>query len=291
MNKLIAFIIVLMLSVTAFFSFTFVVSQKNTAIKLRFGAISESSIQPGLHFQVPFFDEVVTFDARIQVLNLKQESYKTSGSEILDVSSFVQWRIIDSEVFYKNASGKESRAMEIITARTNASLRAEFGKLSTKDVISGKRDEMIELTLSSLKPQIMESLGVEIVDLKIQTIQLQSSILEKVYDRMISERQKVAQEDRSEGRKEQIEIESKADRKKVEIEVAAYRDAEIIRGEGDAEAAKIYAEAYSLDPEFYAFLRSLRAYEESIGTNGDVLVLDQDDSFFKYLNTNSGIPQ
>jgi len=287
MNKLIALIIVLMLAVSAFFSFTFVVSEKDTAIKLRFGAISEKDIIPGLHGKVPFFDEIVTFDARIQVLNLRQESYKTSGSEILDVSSFVQWRILSSEVFYKNASGNVERAREIITARTNAILRAEFGKLTTKEVISGKRDEMLQLTLNSLKPQILESLGVDIVDLKIQTIQLQSSILEKVYDRMISERQKVAQEDRSEGRKEQIEIESKADRSKVEIEVAAYRDAEIIRGEGDAQAAKIYADAYSVDSEFYAFLRSLKAYEASIGKTGDVLVLDQKDPFFRYLNNGS----
>jgi len=287
MNKLIAFIIVLMLAVSAFFSFTFVVSQKDTAIKLRFGAISEAGILPGIHGKVPFFDEVVKFDARIQVLNLRQESYKTSGSEILDVSSFVQWKIVDAEVFYKNASGNVERAREIITARTNAILRAEFGKLTTKEVISGKRDEMLQLTLSSLKPQILESLGVNIVDLKIQTIQLQSSILEKVYDRMISERQKVAQEDRSEGRKEQIEIESKAERSKVEIEVAAYRDAEIIRGEGDAQAAKIYADAYSVDSEFYAFLRSLKAYDASMGKSGDILVLDQNDPFFRYLNNGS----
>ncbi|BCE01725.1 protease modulator HflC [Marinicellulosiphila megalodicopiae] len=291
MNKLIAFLIIVMLSVTAFFSFTFIVTQKEVALKLRLGAIHEGNLEPGLHFKWPFVDEIVLFDHRILVFQLEEEQYKTAGSEILDVSSFIQWRIIDAELFYQKTGSNLMRAENILKGRFNDSLRAEFGKLSLDDVISGKRDEMIKLSLDSAAPQVLETLGVEIVDLKIKTIHLQDDILDKVYERMISARQKVAQEDRSEGRKEQIEIQSEADREKVAIESNAYRDAEIIRGEGDAEAAKIYADAFSVDPEFYAFLRSLKAYEVSLGKKGDIMVLDQDDDFFRYLKSGNLIAQ
>ncbi|MDM3871566.1 protease modulator HflC [Porticoccus sp. W117] len=264
------------------------VQETEKAVLLEFGKIEDANLQPGLHFKIPVVQEVKIFDARVLTLDAKPESYYTIQKKRLDVDSFVKWRINDVETYYKATGGVEQTAMNRLQARANDGLRNEFGKRTLHEVVSGERDQLMELLTVELNQAVQQDLGIEVVDVRVKKIDFPQEVSGPVYDRMRTDREKEARQYRSEGNEEAVKIRADADRQKVVIEAEAYREAEQLRGDGDAKAAGIYADAYNKDPEFYAFLRSLEAYKQSFANKGDMMLVDPDSEFFRYLKDSKG---
>lgn len=266
----------------------FIVSERERAVLLRFGEVVEPDVKPGLHFKLPVVNKVRIFDARLLTLDALPQRYLTQEKKAVIVDSFVKWRVADVESYYTATSGDEQVAKRLLTSRVDTGLRNQFGARSMHEVVSGERDElMIELT-AKLNDIAQKELGIEILDVRVKGIDLPPEVSSSVFSRMSTEREREAREHRAKGRELAEGIAADADRQKTVIEAEAYREAEQIRGEGDAEAASIYANAYNKDPEFYAFYRSLSAYKETFGSADDLLVLDPQSDFFKYLNDSKG---
>ncbi len=229
-------------------------------------------------------NKVRKFDGRVLTLDAQPQSYLTVEKKRLVVDSFIKWRVIDPQTYYTATSGDQFRAAERLFPSVDAGLRAQFGERTLTEVVSGERDQlMIELT-ESLSQTTRDELGIELIDIRVKKIDLPQEVSNSVYDRMRTEREREARELRSRGQELAEGIRADADRQKTVIEAAAYRDAQELRGEGDAESAGIYAKAYSRDPEFYSFYRSLNAYKEAFNQQGDVMILEPDSEFFRYLN-------
>lgn len=266
----------------------FIVSERERAVLLRFGEVVEPDVKPGLHFKLPIVNKVRIFDGRLLTLDALPQRYLTQEKKAVIVDSFVKWRVADVESYYTATSGDEQVAKRLLTSRVDTGLRNQFGARSMHEVVSGERDElMIELT-AKLNEIAQQELGIEILDVRVKGIDLPPEVSSSVFSRMSTEREREAREHRAKGRELAEGIAADADRQKTVIEAEAYREAEQIRGEGDAEAASIYADAYNQDPEFYAFYRSLSAYKETFGNADDLLVLDPQSDFFKYLNDSKG---
>lgn len=261
----------------------FIVKETQRAVMLRFGEVVQADVPPGLHVKVPFMNTVRKFERRLLTLDAPSQRFLTNEKKPLDVDFFAKWRVADTEKFYTATNGEEMRAEALLTQRINNGLRNKFGERTFHEVVSGERDLlMIDLTRDLSKITIDE-LGVELVDVRVKRIDLPTQVSQSVFDRMKSEREREAREHRSTGRELAEKIRATADRQRTIIAANAYRDAQIIRGEGDAQAANIYAAAYNTNPEFYAFVRSLRAYQDAFGGESDMLVLDADSEFFRYL--------
>ena len=261
----------------------YVVSEFERGVKLRFGKLIESDIQPGLHVKVPFIDDVRIFDARILTVDAQPASFFTIEKKRLIVDSYAKWRIANVETYYKATGGVESVAHNRLANRVNTGLRNQFGTRTLHEVVSGERDLLMKNITDDLNRTVLESLGIEVVDVRVKRIDLPQEVSGPVFRRMTAEREKEARELRSTGKEKAEKIRASADRERT-IELAnAYRDAEELRGEGDAEAAKIYASAYQKDPEFYSFVRSLNAYKNSFSNKGDIMLVEPDSDFFKYL--------
>ena len=265
----------------------FVVTERERAIKLKFGEVVQTDIQPGLHWKTPFIDNVKRFDARVLTLDTNPSRYLTSGKKYVIVDSFAKWRIKDVRSYYKATSGDRMQASNLLANLVNKGLRDETAARTLHDVVSGERDELMTLLTASLNTQTQDDLGIEVLDLRVKAVDLPEDLSNSVYDRMSAEREREAREFRSQGKELAEGIRADADRQKTVIEAEAYRDAERTRGEGDAEASRIYAKAYNRDPEFYAFTRSLKAYTETFKQN-DVLLLKPDSEFFRYMKDASG---
>ncbi|MAD47485.1 MAG: HflC protein [Oceanospirillaceae bacterium] len=265
----------------------FVVTERERAIKLKFGEVVQTDIQPGLHWKTPFIDNVKRFDARVLTLDTNPSRYLTSGKKYVIVDSFAKWRIKDVRSYYKATSGDRMQASNLLANLVNKGLRDEIAARTLHDVVSGERDELMTLLTASLNTQTQDDLGIEVLDLRVKAVDLPEDLSNSVYDRMSAEREREAREFRSQGKELAEGIRADADRQKTVIEAEAYRDAERTRGEGDAEASRIYAKAYNRDPEFYAFTRSLKAYTETFKQN-DVLLLKPDSEFFRYMKDASG---
>ncbi len=279
--RLIGIILVVVLVFGSFSVFT--VHEREKAIMFRLGEIVETDFEPGLHFKLPLVNNVRKFDARILTVDSPPEEYLTSEKKNVIVDSFVKWRISDPAAYYRAMSGDERRASTRITQIIKDGLRAEIGKRTIQEAVSGERAQIMDnLTVNANKQ--MAAFGIEVVDVRIKRIDLPRDVSSSVYRRMEAERARVAKDFRSRGAEEAERIRADADRQREIIQAEAYRDAEQIRGEGDAIAAKIYAEAYNKDPEFYAFYRSLNAYKDSFRSKKDMLVLQPDSDFFKYFN-------
>ena len=274
---------VLVITVVAISQSVYVVKETERAVKLEFGAVVEADVEPGLHFKIPIVNSVTKFDARILTLDAAPQSYLTSEKKALTVDSFVKWKVSDVEKYYTTTGGDEERLRRLLIQRVDAGLRNEFGSRTVNEVVSGERDELMGIMLSSLNESVKD-LGVEIIDFRVKRIDLPSNLSNSVYERMRTERQRLAEELRSEGKEIAREIRAVADKDKVVILAEAYKLSEQLRGEGDAEAAGIYAEAFSQDPEFYEFTRSMKAYVETFESKSDVMLIDSDSEFFKYLN-------
>lgn len=275
--------LLLMLASASFF----IVHEQQLALLLRLGEITDSDYKPGIHFKTPLIQNVRFFDKRIQTLDAQPERFLTVEKKFVVVDSFVKWRIADVAQYYRSTRGDINTASRLLGERINAALRDEFGKRTIQEVISGERAEIMQ-ELARKADQDASDLGIEIVDVRIKKIDFPTEISNRVYERMRTERERVARELRAEGAEAAERIRADADRQKVEISAEAYREAEQIKGEGDGEAARIYAEAFEQDPEFYAFWRSLNAYKEVFGQGGSMMVLDPSSEFFRYFNNQKG---
>ena len=269
----------------AFNSF-FIVDEKEKAIVLQFGEAVRTDIDVGFSFKVPIIQEVKKYDSRIQTLDEAPDRILTVESKYLLVDSFIKYRISDVLTFYKANNGSFNSLNSLLGQRSEFILKNQFGKRTVKEVVSGERDELMSTMLNQLNESVVD-LGVEIIDFRVKRIDLPSNLSNSVYERMRTERNRLAEELRSEGKEIAREIRAVADKDKVVILAEAYKKSEQLRGEGDAEATAIYAEAYSVDPEFYEFTRSLKAYTETFKNKSDVMLIDSESEFFKYLNKQS----
>ena len=284
MSRSIKVIVLLALTLVLVQNSLFVVSEFERGIKLRFGELIEGDIQPGLHFKAPFFDNVRIFDARVLTVDAQQASFFTVEKKRLIVDSYAKWRIANVETYYTTTGGIESVAQNRLANRVNNGLRNQFGTRTLNEVVSGERDLLMKNITDDLNSTVLDSLGIEVVDVRVKRIDLPQEVSSQVFRRMTAEREKEARELRSTGKEKAEKIRASADRERT-IELAnAYRDSEELRGEGDAEAAGIYADAYQKDPEFYSFVRSLNAYKSTFSNKGDIMLLEPDSDFFKYLN-------
>ena len=262
----------------------YVVSEIERAVKLRFGEIVEFDVQPGLHFKWPIVNSVKYFDGRILTLDAVPQRYLTSEKKALMVDSFIKWRIKDVAKYFTTTGGDEERAKRLLSQRVDTGLRNEFGVRTVKEVVSGERDQLMNSLAASLDTIAQQELGVEVIDLRVKKIDLPFEVSDSVYNRMRTERERLARELRAQGNEVAEKIRATADKDKTIILADAYREAEETRGNGDAKATATYAEAYTKDPEFYDFTRSLKAYQSTFQSKGDILIIDPDSDFFKYLD-------
>ncbi len=281
-TKLLAGLVLVFLVVAGASSAIYTVDQREKAIVFRFGEIIESNDEPGVHFKIPFIEDVQKFDARIQTMDAAAERYLTIEKKNLVVDSFVKWRIRDVAKYYVTVSGLISSARARLAQRVNDSLREEFGKRTVQEVISGDRGKIMNIVQQATDEQARE-IGVEVVDVRLKRVDWDPEISERVYKRMDAERSRVAKELRAQGAEEAEKIRADAERQR-EITLAnAFREAEQVRGAGDATATAVYADAFGRDSEFYTLYRSLNAYKETFQTEKDLLVIEPDSEFFRYF--------
>jgi membrane protease subunit HflC len=273
---------IVVLSLIVVYLCTFRVYEYQEAILFQLGKIQRSDYEPGLHFKLPFVQNVRTFDKRLQTLDAEPQRFLTGEKKDVIVDSFARWRIHDVVQFYKSSDGDPRRAGLLLYQKVNDGLRSEFGKRTVQEVVSGERGAIMK-SVTRIANERGLDLGMEILDVRLKRIDLPTEVSSNVYERMRSERSRVAREFRARGDKESITIRADADRQRTVISAEAYRDAQKLRGAGDAAAAEIYAEAYNADPEFYNFYRSLDAYKSSFNSKNDVLLLKPDSEFFKYF--------
>ena len=282
-----AFVVVLGLIFVGLGLSAFVVNERELAIKLQLGQVVNADYEPGLHWKWPIVQNVRKFPKRILTISDRPERVFTAENEALQVDFFVKWRIVDTVRFYTSTGGLlqvgDDRLSEII----KNSVVTEFGKRSVEESISVGRAELMRDMLNTASAAAND-LGVELIDFRVKQVEFMDDVRNSVYQQMAAERARIAAERRAEGRESAEGKRATADRERTIILADAYRDGQIIRGEGDARAAEIYANAYNKDREFYAFYRSIDAYRKSMGKEGDLLVLDPDNDFFRYLNQSDG---
>ncbi|GAB3482645.1 protease modulator HflC [Marinomonas epiphytica] len=279
-----AALILLLVGVLAASQTLYVVNETERAVVLKFGEIVDADVKPGLHFKLPVMNEVKKFDARILTMDSRPQRYLTQEKKAVIVDSYVKWKIDSVDKFYQATSGDEVVANRVLSSRVDTGLRNQFGERTMHEVVSGERDSLMTELRDDLNEVAQSELGISIVDIRVKRIDLPPDVSESVYQRMRTEREREAREHRSKGLELAEGIRADADRQKVVLEAEAQRDAEMIRGDGDAQAAAIYSNVYTQDPEFYEFYRSLQAYRQSFEGNNDLFVLKPDNEFFKYLN-------
>ncbi len=289
MRERLPFIFGLGLFVLAILSMSlFTVDQRQHALVFQLGEVKGQISEPGLHFKIPLIQNVRYFDSRILTLDTSEpERFITSEKKNVLVDLFVKWRIVDPKLYYISVGGDEARARTRLEQTVNAGLREEFGKRTVHDVVSGERDKIMDEM--RLKADLdSRKIGVQIVDVRLKRVDLPAEVSESVYRRMEAERKRVANELRSQGGAEAEKIKADADRQREVIIAEAYRDAQVVKGDGDAKASAIYAQAFNQSPEFYDFYRSLDAYRNSFKNKSDVMVVDPNYDFFKYLKGAGG---
>ena len=265
----------------------FTVNERELVIKLQVGRVVESDYAPGLHFKIPIYQTVRRFPKRILTISDRPERIFTAERLALQVDSFVKWRIVDPVQFYTSTGGILSVASDRLAEIINNAIVTEFGKRSVQEAISVGRAELRQDMLD-MASTTAQGLGVELIDIRVKQVEFPDDVRNSVYAQMREERARVAAERRAQGHEIAEQRRSSADKERTIILADAYRDGQILRGAGDARAAEIYASAYTKDPEFYAFYRSINAYRNSMGKPGDILVLDPNNEFFRYLNQSSG---
>ncbi|WP_108124956.1 protease modulator HflC [Saccharospirillum mangrovi] len=284
----------------------YVVTEKERAIKLKFGEVVQADLPPGLHLKIPFIEEVRKFDRRIITLDTDPERFITSEQKGLEVDAYIQWRIDNVRDYYTATSGGDMfRANSILESRINSGLRDAFGLRTLREVVSGRgqeeplstggriedegeRDRLMRQTTQQIN-QFADGLGIEVIDIRIKAIDLPQEVSQDVFSRMRSDREQEARRFRSNGERQAEEIRASADRQRTVILAEAFREAEQLRGEGDGEAARIYARAYGQNEDFYSFYRSLQAYRESFNDGGDLMLLDPQSDFFRFMRDQNGV--
>ena len=260
----------------------FTVSETEKAIKFKFGEIVSADYNPGLHFKFPFINNVKKFDSRILTLDSSPERFLTAEKKNVIVDSFVKWRIGDVTTFYTSVAGDIFQANVRLEQIIKNSFRSEFSKRENKQLVSTDRNDIREALIKNTATAAA-SLGIDIVDVQVKRIDLPSEVSGSVYSRMEAERERVAREFRSQGSEAAERVRADADKQKEIILADAYRESEIRKGEGDAKAAEIYANAYGANVEFYAFYRSMAAYKETFSNSANIMVTEPDSDFFKYF--------
>jgi membrane protease subunit HflC len=283
-----AFILALALVVLVIGAFSmFQVGQWEKALLFRLGEIVNTNVQPGLHFKIPFVNNVRKYDGRILTLDVDPERFLTVEKKNVIVDSFVMWRIADVGRYYTAVLGDERHAGQRIEQIIKDGMRGQFSKRTINEVVSGERDQIMrDLTVDANRQAA--AIGIEIVDVRVKRVDLPAEVSNSVYRRMQAERARVAKEFRSQGAEEAEKIRADADRQRQVLIANAYREAEKVRGQGDARAAEIYADAYGRDEEFYSFYRSLQAYQQSFTHGNDMMLLQPDGEFFEYFNGAKG---
>ena len=268
----------------------FIVDQRKNAIVFRLGEVVSIKKEPGLYFKIPFLDNVREFDVRILTIDTPEpQLFLTSEKKNVQVDLFIKWRITDVRQYFASiVSGSggtgESQAQTRLLQTVNEGLRAEFGRRTVHDVVSGERDKIMDL-MRKKASEDASKIGIEVLDVRLKRVDLPEGVTESVYQRMVAERTRVANELRSTGSAESEKLRAEADKQKAVLLAEAYRDAQKIKGDGDAKATAIYAKAYEQSPEFYNFYRSLDAYKAGFKSKSDVLVLDPNSDFFKYFKS------
>ena len=261
----------------------YVISETQRGVLLKFGEVVKSDLEPGLHFKTPLVNSVRKFDGRILTVDSTPGRFFTQEQKQLIVDSYAKFRVVDTAKYYTATSGEEFRAAALLSQRINDDLRNQVAGRTVQEVVSGERDQLMEAVKARLNETVLAELGIEVIDVRVKKIDLPNEVSQSVYRRMNAEREKEARELRSEGKEIAEGMRAEADRKVTVIEAEAVRDAEIIRGDGDATATRIYADSFNRDPEFYAFTRSLNAYQQTFSTGSDIMLLQPDSQFFQYL--------
>ena len=265
----------------------FVIDEKEDGIVFQFGEAIKSDLPTGLNFKLPIVQNVKKYDSRLQTLDEEPNRILTVESKYLIVDSFVKYKITDVRTFYDATSGSFVNLNNLLGQRTAFELKNQFGRRTVTELVSGERDQLMTAMRDNLGDSVSD-LGIEIIDFRVKRIDLPPELSNSVYERMRSERNRLAEELRAEGNELSNEIRSTADKEKVIILAEAYKTSEQILGDGDATAAAIYAESFSGDPEFYEFTRSMKAYDATFNNKSDVLLIDPKSDFFKYLNKSKG---
>jgi membrane protease subunit HflC len=269
------------------YSSIFVVTERERAVMLEFGRMIQTDLSPGLHFKKPWAT-VRKFDGRLLTADMEKASFYTVENKRLIVDSYIKWRIVDAEAYYKATGGIEALAVDRLAQRAADGLRNQFGRRTLHDVVSGKRDELMREITESANKDAGVLIGAEIIDIRVKRVDLPDEVSRSVYARMAADREKEAREYRSQGKEQAEVISADADKQRAILEANAFRDAERIRGEGDAKATAIYAEAFTQDAEFYSFVRSINAYKSSFAGKEDLMVVDPNSDFFRYFKDAKG---
>ncbi len=265
----------------------FTVNEREKAILLRLGEIEKTDFAPGIHFKIPFINNIRKFDGRVLTMDAQPETFLTVEKKNVVVDAFVKWRIADESKFFTAMGGVESRTNTRLSQIVKDSLREEFARRTIQEVISGERAEIMDIATQTADVKSQE-FGVKVIDVRIKRIDLKGEISDSVYDRMVAERARVAADFRAKGAEIAEKTRADADKQRTVLLAESYREAEQLRGQGDAMAADIYAKAYNQDPEFYSFYRSLLAYKESFKNKQDVMVIKPDTEFFRYFGDQEG---
>ncbi|QHJ12041.1 Modulator of FtsH protease HflC [Paraglaciecola mesophila] len=289
------FLIVIIIALGALvLSSLFVVDEGEKAIVIQFGKVQRDTdsgetvvFEPGLHFKLPLIDRVVTLDSRIQTLDEVADRFVTSEKKDLIVDLYVKWKIKDFAKYYLATGGFKDNAEILLQQKVNNGLRSEFGTRTISQIVSGERSELMDEAMAQASDS-SDELGIEIVDVRVKQINLPLEVRNYIFQRMRTERDAVAREHRSEGKEKAEFIKANMDAKVTVMLADAERNARKLRGEGDAKAAEIYAKTYTKDAEFYNFLRSMDAYKNSFSNKQDVIVLEPDSDFFKYMKNETG---
>ncbi|MEO0997196.1 MAG: protease modulator HflC [Pseudomonadota bacterium] len=268
----------------------FIVDEREYALKFRFGEVIESEYEPGLHFKVPFVNNVRKLPRQILTIDTEPEEIITAEKKTVFVDFFLKYRITDPIRFYvSTGGGSEINAADRLLEIIKGAIRSEFSKRTVQEVVSVQRTGLMDDMLNTARTTAQE-LGVELTDLRVKRVEFSDDVADSVYERMREERNRIATELRAEGAEQAEALRAAADRQRTVIRAEAFREAQTIRGDGDAQAAEIYASAYQADADFYAFYRSIEAYRNAIGNGNDLLVLEPDSDFFRFLNDSDGDP-
>ncbi len=286
-NRVMNWIMAFALTLFLLSSFVFKVDETQYAVLFRFGEIVKTDFEPGLHFVLPVVNMVKKYDDRVLNLENRAESFLTGEKKNLRVDFFVKWKIADVTTYYRATQGDETIAAQRLLAIMKDALRAEFAQRTVKEVVSADRRAIMQVMTQNAN-QAAKEFGIAIVDVRVNKIELPDEVLESVFKRMRTERERTAKQFRAEGAEQAERIRAEVERERAVILANAYRDGERIRGDGDASASAIYARAYGKDPEFYSFHRSLEAYKRAMGGGQDILVLDPDSEFFRYFGSKQG---
>jgi membrane protease subunit HflC len=284
-SRVLGILVVVLAIILLITSSTFVVGEQELAVRVRLSQIKGADFKPGLQFKIPFMDRVVKFDRRVLTRKFDGEQFLTSESQGLTIDYYIKWRIIDAETFYQATSGgDEGRAESLVGDTIQDGIKNAVAGRTLRDIVISDRQQVTGEFMKDASTKLLK-LGIELVDVRVQRIDLQEEVASSVYDSMKRTFEGIAQTQRGEGAREAQIVKSEAERRRTELIAKSLADAQRIRGEGDATAAATYAAAYNRNPEFYSFYRSLQAYRSALGRDGDVMVISPDSEFFRYFKS------